>query len=119
MDTTITPRRASRPNTPSTSPRTYDGNIRHGSCYLFSLQKEDKRIATIEIGIGSDGFHLAQFSGPCNQRLDKKLERIIRKWARTTKFEREETPARAALPDGMDWCQATENGGNLDDEIPW
>ena len=65
------------------------------------------------------GFHLAQFSGPCNQRVDKKLERIIRKWARTTKFEREETPARAALPNGMDWCQANENGGNLDDDIPF
>ena len=98
---------------------TYGGSIRHGSCYLFSLQKDERRIATIEIGVGSEGFHLAQFSGPCNQRVAKPIERIIQKWARTTKFEREETPARAALPNGMDWCQANENGGNLDDDIPF
>jgi hypothetical protein len=94
---------------------TYSGHVHGGACYLFSMQKDERRIATIEIGIGSDGFRLAQFSGPCNQRIDKKLERIIRKWVRATKFEREEV--RNKLPAGMEWCPA--NGANLDLEIPF
>jgi len=90
---------------------TYEGHVRAGACYLFGMRKGGAPIATIEIQAASDGFHLAQFAGPCNQPVSKSVERIIRKWARRAKFARE----KPALPAGMEWV----SGDDLDAEIPF
>ncbi len=101
-------------------PETFAERVRLDDCYVFSARKGGERIATIEIVSTFEGLRLGQFSSPCNQPVDKKVERIIRKWAKSTKFRKEEARSRPELQEGMEYLPVWANaGGDLDAEIPF
>ena len=104
---------------------TYAERVRWGDCYIYSMRKDEKRIATVEVvADGPTGVQLGQVAGPCNQRVDRKTQRRVEKWFRSTKFTRP-VPKKSKVcigPDDriypFDLIAATR-AGDFDAEIPF
>jgi PcfJ-like protein len=64
----------------------YSKMVLHGECYIYSVRKKDKRVATLEI-IKNKGFNdpvqtykVVQSRGPCNADPSKEVKKLIDDW---------------------------------------
>jgi hypothetical protein len=61
---------------------TYVDKVMAGYCYIYSIRKHGKRVATAEIMRAGDRMKLGQIRGPCNARVHEKIVATVRQWMR-------------------------------------
>jgi hypothetical protein len=89
---------------------TYGPRILHGEAYIYSLRKDNERIATVELTRQGDGASLGQLRGPCNRQVTREIERVATKWLRShSKFSFPEVPVD---PFQTAFLADRPNGGN-------
>lgn len=64
---------------------TYGAEAVEGKCYIFSLRKDGKKMATIELVRSGDKVELGQIRGRCNGLVAKEIKYAVRKWLKTQK----------------------------------
>ena len=78
---------------------TYADNVTSGDCYVYSVRRDGRRIATAKIvRTVSDRPALEQIRGPCNAPVPKKIVAAVRRWLHTSSPELER-PKQAELDD--------------------
>ena len=107
---------------------TYSGDVRQGGRYIYSVRKDEKKVATLELGRGDDNkIHLGQIRCKQNKRVPPDIEKAVRKWFRSRKriqgdvapaIKRPE-PAPHGFPEGWLEANAFTVPANLDDELPF
>jgi PcfJ-like protein len=62
---------------------TYSGSVMAGSCCFFSIRKDNKRVATLQLQpAAADKVRIGQLRGPCNAVVPKDIERAVNAWLR-------------------------------------
>jgi hypothetical protein len=64
---------------------TYGESVREGRCYIYSLRKDEARVATIEL-IQFDGrVDIGQIRGSCNRSVPREIELAAQNWLKSQK----------------------------------
>ena len=61
---------------------TYVDQVRQGNCYIFSVRRDGKRIATVSLICHGETVSIQQLRGPCNTAPPKAVAAAVRQWLR-------------------------------------
>jgi hypothetical protein len=75
----------------------YGDRVRQGETYIYSVRKDEERIATVELGTHRGQVWIGQLRGPCNSQVSKEIEQAVSIWLRLQKNFR--LPARVQADD--------------------
>ena len=86
---------------------TYADRVLAGGCYVYSVTKDDEKVATMELFYSQGKPQLGQIRGKCNSAAPAKVVNAARRWLRG------QTAIRLPQP------RQTPTWIGLDDEIPF
>jgi hypothetical protein len=62
--------------------RTYVNDIQHGGLYLYSVRRDNERVATVALTRNANCASLGEIRGPCNAQPTKEVVSMVRRWLR-------------------------------------
>ena len=62
---------------------TYAGRVRCGASYVFSVRKDNERIATLELIKNGASVAIGELRGACNSQAPKEVVRAVKSWLRS------------------------------------
>jgi hypothetical protein len=60
--------------------RSFAGRVRHDECYIYSVRRDGKSIATISLERSCGRIYAQQIRGPCNSTPPKEVTSFVGRW---------------------------------------